>query len=409
MKIKQVILTIFILFQIAFFSSEPSEAQIGGYAGSYLRMGVGTRAQGMGNSYVAVANDVTAGYWNPAGLGYLETIQFSLAWTSVSLDRRFNYLAIAIPAWPRGMFSVSWFNYHLGDIERRDETSFLVGTFSNSESAFLFSYGVSWKKYFSLGATAKVLVHDLGEYRATGTGYDFGFQIKPSQVITIGATVQNLNAAIKWNYSKDKLPQISRIGVSYRPLWNLNLSIDYEYFNLPGRDWSFMKGQYHKWHVGGEYLFKKLVTLRAGIDDNRFTMGFSLPVLRMKQTLEFGYGFANDPLSQSYVHKVGILLKLDKPYNQHDYYERIPGDQMVAGKILGINENLIQLDLGQWHGLKSEMKVTIYKEEQYDISSILIKCSGDIVEINNNNSIIKISDEEFLSNLFVGRKVVVVF
>ena len=38
------------------------------YSNEFLALGVGARAQGMGNSVIASADDVTAGYWNPAGL-----------------------------------------------------------------------------------------------------------------------------------------------------------------------------------------------------------------------------------------------------------------------------------------------------------------------------------------------------
>ena len=38
------------------------------YAGEFLTHGVGARALGMGGAYVAVADGVTAGYWNPAGV-----------------------------------------------------------------------------------------------------------------------------------------------------------------------------------------------------------------------------------------------------------------------------------------------------------------------------------------------------
>ena len=38
------------------------------YAGEFLTHGVGARALGMGSAFVAVADDVTAGYWNPAGI-----------------------------------------------------------------------------------------------------------------------------------------------------------------------------------------------------------------------------------------------------------------------------------------------------------------------------------------------------
>ena len=35
---------------------------------NFLEIGVGSRATSMGDAYVAVANDVSSIYWNPAGL-----------------------------------------------------------------------------------------------------------------------------------------------------------------------------------------------------------------------------------------------------------------------------------------------------------------------------------------------------
>jgi hypothetical protein len=68
------------------------------YAGEFLAIGVGGRPLGMGSAYVALVNDVTAGYWNPALLSKLQYPQFALMH-----DARFgnllnyNYGAIGIP------------------------------------------------------------------------------------------------------------------------------------------------------------------------------------------------------------------------------------------------------------------------------------------------------------------------
>ena len=44
--------------------------------------GVGTRAEGMGGAFVAVADDASAVYWNPAGIAMGATfdVQFSTGW-----------------------------------------------------------------------------------------------------------------------------------------------------------------------------------------------------------------------------------------------------------------------------------------------------------------------------------------
>src|SRR5512141_108181 len=46
------------------------------YAGEFLKLGVGARALGMGGAFVGLSDDATAGYWNPAGLGFLQTHTF---------------------------------------------------------------------------------------------------------------------------------------------------------------------------------------------------------------------------------------------------------------------------------------------------------------------------------------------
>lgn len=47
----------------------PSYAQISSAAVLFLRIAAGARAAGMGDAYVAIADDATATHWNPAGLG----------------------------------------------------------------------------------------------------------------------------------------------------------------------------------------------------------------------------------------------------------------------------------------------------------------------------------------------------
>ena len=52
-----------------------SELKTAKYAGESMAIGVGARALAMGGAYVAVTEDVTAIYWNPAGLASMQSFQ----------------------------------------------------------------------------------------------------------------------------------------------------------------------------------------------------------------------------------------------------------------------------------------------------------------------------------------------
>src|SRR5258706_12521042 len=47
------------------------DQRVGTSSASFLRIGIGARAAGLGESFVAVANEPSAIYWNPAGLASL--------------------------------------------------------------------------------------------------------------------------------------------------------------------------------------------------------------------------------------------------------------------------------------------------------------------------------------------------
>ena len=60
----KVLIILFILLGTTF----SFKAQVAKYSNEFLSVGVWARALSMANANVASVNDVTAGYWNPAGL-----------------------------------------------------------------------------------------------------------------------------------------------------------------------------------------------------------------------------------------------------------------------------------------------------------------------------------------------------
>lgn len=71
---------IIIVVTIIFFSSNLfSQVHFDALNGTDLGMGTGARAIGLGGAFTALADDVSASYWNPAGLATLKASEISFS------------------------------------------------------------------------------------------------------------------------------------------------------------------------------------------------------------------------------------------------------------------------------------------------------------------------------------------
>jgi len=93
---KKLILLLSVLF--ISFTSNNAQTVFGKYAGEFMAIGIGGRPLGMGGAFVAIANDVTAGYYNPAGLANLNYPQLSLMHSEQFGNLvNYDYAAVGIP------------------------------------------------------------------------------------------------------------------------------------------------------------------------------------------------------------------------------------------------------------------------------------------------------------------------
>ncbi len=122
------------------------------YAGEFLTLGVGARPLALGGSYVAIADDSTAAYWNPAGLGKLTRSEATFMHSTLFGLDSYDFFNYVRPFGKSGVFGLSWLRVGVDDIKvtkvvrplqpvginNRPE---IDGSFSNVDNAFLFSYG----------------------------------------------------------------------------------------------------------------------------------------------------------------------------------------------------------------------------------------------------------------------------
>ena len=74
-----------------------AQTKVGTTAAPFLEIGAGARGVAMGESQVATARDVTALYWNPAGVAYLTSGQASFQYNEWIAGTNLSYAAVAMP------------------------------------------------------------------------------------------------------------------------------------------------------------------------------------------------------------------------------------------------------------------------------------------------------------------------
>jgi len=78
-------------------TSVSAGTNIGTSAAAFLEIGVGARAQSMGGAFVSLADDATAMYWNPAGIGRISGFQATFIHVNWLLDTNYDYTGIVTP------------------------------------------------------------------------------------------------------------------------------------------------------------------------------------------------------------------------------------------------------------------------------------------------------------------------
>ncbi|MDZ7725105.1 MAG: hypothetical protein U5R06_20385 [candidate division KSB1 bacterium] len=282
----------------------------GGYAGAFLRMGVGSRARAMGDAYTATADGASSILYNPAVLSHMETRQAVVSLAFLPLDRSLDYVAFATPLRPHvddesappmnAGLGVAWVHAGVDQIDGRSASGEHTQYYSNSEHAFYMSFSASPSRYLSFGVSGKVLVNRMpglerGENPLTSSGFgiDLGLYSEPIQALTLGVALRDIMSRYTW--STDKVydhgtsttydfPRVVRVAAAYQvfPDWMLLVA-----------DMETSDKQNPRYHFGTEFAYPELGALRLGLDHDMLTfgLGFYLQVLGIDTRL--GYAFVN--------------------------------------------------------------------------------------------------------------------
>ncbi|HHS12833.1 MAG TPA: hypothetical protein ENN03_03575 [bacterium] len=314
------------------------------YTASFLDIGIGSRALGMGGAFSAVGGDGTAFYWNPAGAALIDhrlhiTGMYGPQFGSIANPLgNFHFLGVAYSLPGGAAVGIQWIRLAIDDIPvygRLQGDSYWdrlhdwtlrpsgepEGMIQDTEDALFFTFALrnrfqmdlGWqynriRMEIPVGLNIKWIRQKLGEGEASALGLDFGtmmriyladfFNLDPLGVLTVAVHLQDLTrTTLSWNTRhQDTMPLNTRLGVSYThwlKTWQGSIVLAYDRDNR----W----GLRHRW--GLELGAFNRVHLRTGLDDGRFTCGAGLRIWRF----QFDYAFLTHELDA--LHRISFGLR----------------------------------------------------------------------------------------------------
>src|SRR5262245_2285556 len=131
---------------------------------TFLRIGVGARAQGMGGTFVAVADDPSAIFWNPAGLASLQRREVQASHVDWPAEVNFDHLTLVLPSRRLGgSIGIQFGVLGTRIQETTDLQPFGTGNeFTYSDVIAGASFARRWTDKLLVGAGAKYVREDLG-------------------------------------------------------------------------------------------------------------------------------------------------------------------------------------------------------------------------------------------------------
>jgi len=194
----------------------------------FLKMGVGARPLALGEAYVALADDINAIYWNPAGLVQLGRPEVGFTYNKWFEDIGYHFLGYSYPL-NNSILALSVYYLGGGDIEGSDRGGNPTGDFSVYDLAFAFSYSRKLIDGLSAGLNFKFIREKLEDEVANAFAFDLGALYKTEiHNLDLGVNIQNIGTEVKFVKESASLPLNYKFGLAYKlfPANPLTLTLD---------------------------------------------------------------------------------------------------------------------------------------------------------------------------------------
>ncbi|MHB9012170.1 MAG: PorV/PorQ family protein [Ignavibacteriaceae bacterium] len=332
--------TLILIISVYLFPQSKNVSKVGTTAATFLEIGVGASASGMGGAFVSMAGDATSLYWNPAGIARLDQNEVIFTHTNWIASTNLDYAALVLPLGELGNIGLSYTSLSMPDMPVTT-VEMPQGTgeyFSAGDLALGLSYARTITDRFSIGFTAKYIQENIWHETGTAFAVDAGTSFRTDLLggMVIGASISNFGTAMQlsgidtrtfarvdptklgsndqvpynielesWN-----LPLLFRIGVSASPIntesYKWTIAVDALHPN----------DNYESMNIGTELSYHGFLFIRGGyqslfLPDGEGGLSFGIGVntkeLFSNEKVRFDYAYRDfGRLSGVHYFSVGI-------------------------------------------------------------------------------------------------------
>ncbi len=193
---------ILIIFLIGFTTANIAQKDhVGTSVANFLKIGIGGKAVAMADAFTAIADDPTALFWNPGGIGFQKKLTMNFSYAQWIFETNSSFFGVIIPMGDVGTFGVSINSFSSGDIEETTITK-PHGTgrvFDASDISIGVSYSRMLTDRFSAGITLKYMEENLSLESSSAFAVDLGsiFILDFDYNLRLGLVISNLGSNMK--------------------------------------------------------------------------------------------------------------------------------------------------------------------------------------------------------------------
>jgi hypothetical protein len=252
----------------------------------FLSVGGDARAAALGDAVTSLESNSSSIFYNPASMSR-QVKAFDITFANTKWFADINYINAALTFAPSdglyGVFGLSIVNVDYGDFNRTivgpDDGALDIGIYSPTAMAIGLSYARALSDKFSVGGSIKYVYQNIGDGHVVGGDYDnritkkididvmsfdFGvLYLTGYKSLKFGMSIRNFSQEITYFEESFSLPLTFKLGLSMNLLDIADIN-PAEHSFLFAVDTEHPRDNKEMVHLGGEYTFMEILSLRVG-------------------------------------------------------------------------------------------------------------------------------------------------